>query len=168
MDLLDTLSDPEKRHAALVHFPIVLAMLLPIAITAAALRPRDKSLTGVALAIGALLVISGMVASSSGETLVENMATERMDGYEAYEEVYNAGVRQLVEDHEGAAERIYLMAVAPLVFFIAGVLIKKEPLAATLRGVAVALAFALAAWTAYAASLGGQLVYDHGVGIVDR
>jgi hypothetical protein len=141
---------PNPLHAAVIHFPIVFAMLLPViaVFTLLAIR-RGGSVRqwwGLTLAVMAGLAASSFVAVRTGEA--EEDRVEAVVG------------DQPLHAHEEAAERFLLMTGALLALGSAGLLPRRA--GGTFRLVATAgtVGILLAGWQV--GHTGGQLVYRHG------
>ncbi|MHB1328351.1 MAG: DUF2231 domain-containing protein [Gemmatimonadales bacterium] len=141
---------PDPLHPALVHFPIVLAVLLPIAaaITLWAIRrganPRRSWAVPVALA--AALALSAWASVQTGE---------------AEEDRVESVVPEVaLETHEEAADRFLLLSFAVLAVTAAGLIGGKAGGVARIVGLAAALALAVAGYQV--GHSGGELVYRHG------
>jgi len=141
---------PEPLHPALVHFPIVLAFLSPIAAAAVLWAIQSGRLTrrawlGVAILQIAVLG-SGWLAAETGE--------------EEEETVERVIAERHIEEHEEAAERFLAIAGVTLALSIAGML--ASPLGAVARTLTVAAALASVVLVAAVGHSGGELVYRHG------
>jgi uncharacterized membrane protein len=141
---------PDPLHPAVVHFPIVLMFLLPLAALAALWYGRKHSERRGAwvltTALAGALTLSAWVAVETGERDEE-------------------GVEQVVpepalETHEEAAERFLLLSAGVLVIAGAGLLHGRLGSAARLATTAGALG--LVAAGAMVGHSGGELVYRHG------
>lgn len=141
---------PDPMHPAVVHFPIVLAVLLPPVAAAALIAIRRGARPGPAwaMAVGtaALLALSSWVAVRTGE-----------DQEDAVESVVAEGV---LHDHEEAGERFLLLSGIVLVVVAGGLLPGVAGRAARGLGTAAAVALLVAGWQA--GHSGGELVYRHG------
>jgi len=141
---------PEPLHPALVHFPIVLAFLSPIAAALVLWAIRSSRLTrrawlGVAILQLAVLG-SGWLAAEMGE--------------EEEERVERVIAERHIEEHEEAAERFLAIASVTLALSIAGML--GSSLGVVARALTVATALASVAMVASVGHSGGELVYRHG------
>ena len=141
---------PEPLHPAVVHFPIVLVAILPLAAIAALILIRrgeslKKAWTPV-LVLALTLAGSAWVAVRTGE------AEE-----EAVEEVV---AESAIHEHEEAAE-LFLPLSAGMVLLVAGGLLKAGPGKAA-RGVATVAAILLLVAGYRVGHTGGELVYEHG------
>jgi uncharacterized membrane protein len=141
---------PEPFHAAVVHFPIVFAMLLPLiaAVALVAIR-RGGSITqwwGITLAVMLGLAASSFVAVRTGEA--EEDRVERAVG------------EQPLHAHEEAGERFLVLTGALLVIGAAGLLPKRAGSAFRLIGAAAAAGVMVAGWQV--GHTGGELVYRYG------
>ena len=152
-DLLATLDNPAKLHAAMVHLPIAVAFLAPLFLLAAGVLPgRRRMGSFLAVIAYALLAIATLVTIQSGES-----------AYDAIGDV-PAAVGTMAHDHGELAERVWTWGLVGAVIAALGLLKEKKKVA--IAGVWAGFAFGLftAGWTAIAAHQGGVLVYEHGVG----
>jgi uncharacterized membrane protein len=141
---------PDPLHPAVVHLPIALAVIVPLAAvaTSVAVARRwiaPRAWAGVVL-LQALLVGSTWLALETGEheeERVERVVTEAP-----------------IEQHEEAAQRFLAVAVVGLVALGAGLLPRGGGAMGRVAGT-VATVGVLAAGVAVGHS-GGQLVYRHG------
>ena len=141
---------PNPLHPAVVHFPVVLAVLLPI-FAAAALWTIRRGTTprrawAVPVALSVALSLSAWVAVQTGEAQderVERVVAERP-----------------LEAHEEAAE-LFLALSGGLALLVAAGLARGR-VGAIARGFATAGAVALVAVGARVGHTGGQLVYRYG------
>ncbi len=140
---------PEPLHPAVVHFPIVFMMLLPLiaaavwlAIWRGSLRPGSWLLV---VALGAALLGSAWLAEQSGareEERVEEVVSEHA-----------------IEEHEEGAERFVILSGLALLLLAAGLLPGRAGTAARGLGVLASLGLMLAGWQV--GHSGGVLVYEH-------
>lgn len=141
---------PDPLHPAVVHFPIVLMTILPVAAIVALIRihrGRDARRAWLLpLGTAAALTVTAFVASRTGEAQedrVENVVAEAP-----------------IHSHEEAAERFLLLSAGVLALAAAGLL--KGGAGTTLRWAATAGTLVLAAAGAQVGHSGGKLVYRHG------
>lgn len=143
---------PNPLHPALVHFPIVFMVLLPIAAAVSlwAIRQgaRHSRAWLVPLAFAVALSGSAWLAVETGEQQEERV-----------EDVVPEGA---VEHHAGAAEQFLLLSIAVTGLVALGLLRGRPGQVA--RGVAVAAAAALTIAGYRVGHSGGELVYRHGAG----
>jgi hypothetical protein len=151
-DFSKTWSDPQMRHAMIVHWPIVLSfvcMLLSLGLVCT--RAKTVTLKVITLAACVMLTGSGWMGLNSGER-AEN-ATGQL----------SEAAHDLLEEHEELGEKVPLLAA-----ICAGlVLITFIPYPAIRMGAAITALLAsggTAIWIANTAHHGGRLVYEHGVG----
>lgn len=141
---------PDPLHPALVHFPIVLAFLLPLAALGALWRgrryPPARGAWILTTALAGALTASAWLAVRSGER--DEEAVERV--------VPEAPL----EDHEEAAERFLLLSAG--VLLVAGAGLLRGRIGTTARLVATAGAFGLVVAGSLVGHSGGELVYRHG------
>jgi hypothetical protein len=141
---------PNPLHAAVIHFPIVFAMLLPViaVFTLVAIRRggRVRQWWGLTLVVMAGLAASSFVAVRTGEA--EEDRVEAVVG------------DQPLHTHEEAAERFLLMTGALLALGGAGLLPRRAGSTFRLVATAGTVGILLAGWQV--GHTGGQLVYRHG------
>ena len=141
---------PNPLHPAIVHFPLVLAFLLPIsAVTAAWTIRKGSRVTRawlVPLAIAAALSLTSWLAVETGEN-----QDERVEQIVA---------EQPLETHEEAAE--HFLTASIVVLLITGAGMVKGRAGGVARYASLAVAIALVGGAAYVGHTGGQLVYKHG------
>lgn len=141
---------PNPLHPAVVHFPIVLAFLLPLfaigALVAIRKGARPLRAWSLPLAVGAALTLSSWVAVQTGESQDERV--ERVVG--------NAPL----ETHEEAAELFLTLSGVLLLVSAAGLVRGVVGRAGRIVGTVGAIALVVAA--AQVGHTGGELVYRHG------
>jgi uncharacterized membrane protein len=141
---------PDPLHPAIVHFPIVLTFLLPLAALAALWRIRRgapaRRAWGLAAVTAAALSASAWLAVETGEADEERV--ERI--------VADAPL----ENHEEAAERFLLFTAG--VLLVAGGGLLPGRLGSAARLAATAGSLGLVAAGALVGHSGGELVYRHG------
>lgn len=141
---------PDPLHPAVVHFPIVLMVLVPLfmigALVAIRRGARPPLAWSLAVAGAALLSASAWVAVQTGESEEDR--------------VENAAGDAAVEAHEEPAERFLMLSGVLVVLTLAGFAPGTAGRAA--RVVALAGSFGLAAAGAQVGHTGGELVYRHG------
>ena len=137
-------------HPLLVHFPIVLAVLLPISVVVA-LRVVRKSATprrawAVPLTMAAALTLSAWVATETGESQEDR--------------VERVVPRQALHGHEEAAERFLVLSGVLLVVMAGGM--ARGTVGRAARYVSMAGALGLVVAGVQVGHSGGALVYRHG------
>lgn len=141
---------PDPLHPALVHFPIVFAVLLPVVAVAVLWATRSgivrKRAWGLVVALAAALVLASWIAVQTGEQQEERV-----------EEVV---AETALETHEEAAELFLLLAWAALVAAAAGITPGVVGSSARIVCVVLALVVLAAGWQV--GNSGGELVYQHG------
>jgi uncharacterized membrane protein len=141
---------PDPLHAAVVHFPVVFAMLLPLVAVAAlvAIR-RDGSVRqwwGITLIVMFALAVSSYAAIRTGEA--EEDRVERVVG------------EQPLHVHEEAAERFLVLTGALLALGGLGLLPARAGATFRLLGTVATVGVMAAGWQV--GHTGGELVYRHG------
>jgi uncharacterized membrane protein len=140
---------PDPLHPAVVHFPVVLAVLMPLVllVTVVAIRRNGRTrLWIIPVTLAAMLAASSWVATETGE--------------QEEERVERVVAEQAIETHAEQAERFLAISGAFAVLAAAGLLGGAAGAAA--RGLALAGSVALVVMVAQVAHAGGELVYQHG------
>lgn len=141
---------PTPLHPAVVHFPIVFTVLLPIAALLALLAIRRGAAPlrawafPVALAVG--LTGSAWVALQTGEA-----EEERVEAYVS---------EAAIHEHEEAAERFLLFA--GIVTLVGGIGLLSGAVGSAARLVATAGTAVVLLAGVQVGRAGGELVYEHG------
>lgn len=140
---------PTPLHPAVVHFPVALAVLLPILAIGAAVRCHrtpSRLTWGVVVFSAALLAFSSWMAVETGEE---------------QEEVVEAVVpRAALHEHEEAAEALLAASGIVTVLLAVGLVSARWGRPVRAVGAAATLALLPLAWGV--GSSGGALVYEHG------
>lgn len=141
---------PNPLHPAVVHFPVVLAVLLPIFAIAAIWTIRrsgaPRRAWAVPLAIAGALLLSSWLAVQTGEAQEERVERVVAD--------------QPLHAHEEAAESFMSATMVVFVVIAAGMLPGLAGKSARALGtVGAVVLVAGAAWVGHS---GGELVYQHG------
>lgn len=139
---------PDPLHPAVVHFPIVLTFVA-LLFELLALSPKLKSLSSASPLLLALAALSSVAAVLSGEAAADAAVIPK-------------AARQLLEQHEELGEKVMyallILAALRLIFF------RLERFSAWVRAVFLVLLLAAAVAVGYNGKLGGELVFQHGVG----
>jgi uncharacterized membrane protein len=143
---------PSPLHPALVHFPIVL-ILIGAAVAVMAVFLRRWHLPSLAAGLLLAGAVGAMAATWSGEEADEGAGE------------VTAQAEKILEDHEEWGERTRnLSIVAGLI--AAGAAAVRHPKISRGLGIAAAVAGLAASYAvAVTGHYGGQLVYQHGVGV---
>lgn len=164
-DLMQTLNDPNARHAMLVHFPIAGVLLgLLLSLVWLMMRMRSAGLCAAAAIVFLTTGLGAALASSAGEAAVDHVERRSLTPAE----------KLAIEKHEELAENGWIWPVIPGVLLgLAAFSRSPEPGRITRIRVAAGL-LAIAAgggasvWIANVAHAGGVLVYRHSLGVPAR
>jgi uncharacterized membrane protein len=141
---------PDPLHPAIVHYPIALATLLPLAAVVALIligrgAPARKTWTFV-VALSAMLALASYVAVKTGESqedVVEEVVAE-----------------EPIHEHEEAGERMLIFSGIGLL--LVGLGLANGGLGRAGRWIGTAGSVALLVAAYQVGRLGGELVYEHG------
>ena len=141
---------PEPLHPAVVHFPVVLAILLPMfaigALWAIRRGARPRRAWALPLAMVAALLLSTWAAVQTGQAQEERVEQVVAD--------------QPLDTHEEAAETFMVVTAIVAVVIAAGLLPGLFGMSARVIGTLAAVA--LVGGAAWVGHTGGELVYQHG------
>lgn len=141
---------PDPLHPAIVHMPLALAILLPVAVLIAlwAIYRSGfaRPIWAVVVLMMGLLVVSARVAIQTGESQEE--AVEEVVTHEA------------IHEHEEAGEGLFLVSTLVLIISALGLVGGRVGNAARPLMLAGAIAIVVAALRV--GESGGALVYEHG------
>lgn len=152
-EVLDVLSHPQALHAALVHAPVVLAMIgALLCMLVLATRGRHAWLRNGACICLALVLVSALGAARAGQSAFGLMGDVSL------------AARETAAMHRWMGERVWILALLALG---AALLARStRPRAAMIGRIGAAAASGtLGAWVILTAHHGGTLVYKHGVGV---
>jgi len=144
---------PNPLHPALVHFPIVLILVGAVAAVAAAFLRRGHLplMAAILLGLGALGALAA-VQTGEEEGGLAGMMPESTE--------------TILDEHEDWAETTRSLAIVAAILAAASAGLIRFPRTARALGAVTAFAALAAAYAvAQAGHYGGQLVYQHGVGI---
>lgn len=141
---------PNPLHPAVVHFPLVLAMLLPLVAVASlyAIRKgaRPTVAWGITTVVSALLLVSSWVSLETGEQQEERV-----------EDVVS---EQVIDSHADAAELFMFVAGGVLLVTVAG--LARGRIGTGARVAASVATLAIVGAAINVGHSGGQLVYRYG------
>lgn len=152
--ILQSMQHPAMRHAMLVHWPIVLAVLAAAcAVAGAVLAPGARSIRTATVVLLLAVAVSVFAAKQSGERAYEHVRGD-----------LPAEALAALDRHAESASWIVLVAVVPLVISL-GMYARRDALAGAARWLMVPAALLSAGWIATIAHHGGTAVYRHAVGV---
>lgn len=141
---------PDPLHPAVVHFPIVLALLLPIiavwALVALRRSERSWALWMPVVVAGALLFGSSLLAKETGE--------------DQEERVEHVVAESVIHEHEEWAERMVVASGVVFVLLLAGLIPGK--IGNVGRWVSLVAAVVAMGVVTQVGGTGGELAYKHG------
>jgi hypothetical protein len=141
---------PDPLHPAIVHFPMVLMFILPIAALIALWLIRRgapvRLIWLVPVAFSAALAASALVAKETGE-----------DQEDRVEDVVG---KRPVDEHKEAAERFVFLSAGVLVLAMAGLIKGRVGGPARLLATVASLGLVVAGYQV--GKLGGEIVYGNG------
>jgi len=141
---------PEPLHPAVVHFPIVLVVLLPLAAMTALLLIRRG-----AEARKIWVPVTVIAFALAGSVWVAVQTGEREE--EAVEEVVSESA---IHEHEEAAELFLPLSLGVLMLVGAGLLKDRPGQVARIMGTTAAVLLVVVGFNV--GRTGGELVYEHG------
>ncbi len=154
--LSDSLNNPSRLHAAIVHMPIAIALLGFVLVVALALtRGRSSTLRTIALVLYLLGAVSGFMAGRSGEA-AEDFSTQRT--------TLSAEADATLEKHEDMGKKAWLF-LAGSMLAVGLTAINRPVLRGTFVVIALVVSLSAAGWVTLTGHLGGELVYEHGIGV---
>lgn len=152
LEMLSILDKPSMLHAAVVHLPIALVVVGIPMLVLSAIFHRSVALRLLTLLVYLSAAVSGWVAEETGEGANRHVPLE-----------IPAAVSALRDEHMEMGERVPIAAAVVAVLVLLSFVPFKEARAG-FHLLALVAAVISAGLTAYTAHLGGELVYDHGVG----
>jgi hypothetical protein len=142
--------EPEAGSGRVVHFPLVLAVLLPLFSLGALIAIRRGATTRKAWALP--LFLAGALAGSTWLAVETGEAEE--DRVEA------VVAEEVIHHHEEAGERF--LVLSGILLLVAGVGLASGKIGAVARVVATVAAAGLVLVAVQVGASGGDLVYEHG------
>lgn len=146
----------EQIHPALVHFPIVLALIL-VSIDAVA-TSRGRLLAGSS----PLASISALLATAMGSFVILTY----LFGDQAYDVALASGTPQSVLEIHQQLGTITTIAMALWGAIRSGLWWRQVPFQGNTQRAIVGVEVVISGLVLFTAFFGGQLVYEHGVGVL--
>lgn len=148
------ISDPRRLHAAMVHVPIALALVLPLGmLTFLCLGGRSHVGRWSLVVAYGLAAVCGWYAAESGEMAVQYEHAPASRSVEALE---------LIELHERFGD-VVPMILAGCAVLLVLTAIPGRAVRLTFLLLSLAASLGAAGWVGVTAHYGGELVYQHGV-----
>ena len=153
---LPSLSDlmaPQALHAAIVHFPIALAIVgIPLVYLSAVLGRERSALCWVTVGCYALLAGVAYLAVLTGRTVAGQASP-----------LLSQEAAKLLELHEDMAELVWMFAAGTTALLLLS-LIKVRWVHILFMALAMIASLLTGVWVGMVGHYGGTLVYEHGVG----
>ena len=154
MDFSELIPPVQQAHAIAAHMPVALSMLGPLAVIAAiVIRTNRDSLRWAVVGLYILLACSAVISVETGEG-----ASAEVSG------AISTAIWDTIELHEDMAERVWMFAVATALCMAVSVL-ARGGLRTSMNIVTLIASLGTVGWVGYVGHLGGDLVYNHGIGI---
>jgi uncharacterized membrane protein len=156
--ILESLSVPQTRHAAMVHLPIALSMLGPVMLLVLLIKGKSAgSFRTLAVMFFVLAMVTSFMAERSGHAAADDSTVDR-------DVTLSEAASDTLVEHRDMAERVaWLFAGTAVLTLLSAMPMKSVRIVTTL--LALGLSIFTLGWVAGTAHLGGELVYEHGVGI---
>lgn len=155
MGFLETFQNPSMLHAAVVHLPIVFALLgVPLIYVLAVFQQRTELLRWTTVGFYVLTALFSYFALISGRGSMDRIPN---DG------TVPRDVWTLVGRHEEMGEKVWMIAL----IVAAALALSAVPVRAVRQaftGIGMLAGIALAVWVTVLGHFGGTLVYRHGIG----
>ena len=156
--IMEAMSSPQTRHAAMVHLPIAMSMIGPVVLLSLLVKGKSAgAFRWLAVVFFVVATVSAVMAERSGHAAAD--ASTLDVGIELSE----AAADTLSEHREMAERVVWLFAATAVLTLVSMVPMKFMRVATTL--LALGLSIYTFAWVAATAHYGGELVYEHGVGV---
>ncbi len=152
--MLDALDDPRHLHAILIHAPIAVAALFPVAVLVLVCSGGRSHVLRWTTALGYLAAaVLAWYAAEAGAMAV---------AFEHAPDVRTAEALHVLERHESMGSKV------PIILGVIGAMlvltaIPKKIIRFPLLLLTLLASVAAAGWVGVTAYHGGELVYDHGV-----
>lgn len=151
--ILESFDSPPTRHAMMVHWPIVLAVVgLALTVLAAILR-SNKTCLWLAIACQAGFGAAAFATLTSGE-----------GAGNAIKGALSTAAREVLAEHEEMADKIWFFAAGIVALLLLSAAVRGKG-GTILAWTAVLASVAGVGWVSQTAHHGGELVYKYGVGV---
>jgi uncharacterized membrane protein len=156
--ILEAMSNPQMRHAAMVHLPIAMSMIGPVVLFALLVKGKSAgAFRWLAVVFFVVATVSSVMAERSGHAAAD-ASTLEVDIA-----LSDAAADALIEHREMAERVAWLFAGTTLLTFVSMIPWRLLRVSTTL--LALGLSLYTFVWVAGTAHHGGELVYEHGVGV---
>jgi uncharacterized membrane protein len=154
-EIIDSFNDPQRLHATIVHLPIVLSVLTFVGVVMLIFTLGRSHRLRWGTAVMALLAAGlAWYATETGE------AAEHAFNHDKLSEA----AHEALEQHEFFAEYLWVGLIATSLILMISAANSKWVRSLTIT-LALLTSLATVAWVSAAAHYGGQMVYEHGVGV---
>jgi uncharacterized membrane protein len=156
--ILESLSIPQTRHAAMVHLPIAMSMIGPVVLLALLVKGKNAgSFRWLAVLFFVVATVASLMAERSGHAAADDSTVDR-------DVTLSEPASDTLSEHREMAERVvWLFAGTTALTMLSALPMKSARVGSTL--LALGLSIFTLGWVAGTAHLGGELVYEHGVGV---
>lgn len=156
--ILESMSIPQTRHAAMVHLPIAMSMIGPVVLLSLLVKGKSAgAFRWLAVVFFVVATVSSVMAERSGHAAADASTLD-------VDLALSDAAADTLDEHREMAERVvWLFAATAVLTLVSMVPMKLLRVATTL--LALGLSIFTLGWVAATAHYGGELVYEHGVGV---
>ncbi len=151
-EILRAMDDPQMRHSAIVHTPIVLSMVAAsLALALTLLRGGNRTLRWLVLVSFTTLMVSALVAARSGQDARAEIGAAPLEA------------RRVISRHEAMGQWVWVFAAGGVLTSL-GVFAPRPAVARASLALLTPIGCATAGWVALVGHHGGTAVYAFGTG----
>lgn len=154
LNIEELIPNTQMMHAIVSHIPVALSVLgVLCALAALLIKTQKEVLKWVAVAAYLIMALSAYVAVETGENARAELSAS-----------LPKPVMELVSDHASMAEKVWIFALVTAALIIISA-ISTGTGKTVMASLGVIASLATAGWVALTGHHGGELVYNHGIGI---